>query len=207
MSFLLWQRDRGVGIVSRRRVLTAAEVGPLLDAQALCQRAADLAASRAAKIDQAAAAARVAARAEGLELGRREAREELAAALATLAATAAAERERLRGEVGPLALDVVRKILGQFAPQDVLVGLARSALREMLPAPAVALVVHPDHVDAIRDRLRSERTGDPVDSTRVEVRADPACEPGDCRLETGLGLIDAALDARLSRIAHAWGIE
>ena len=211
MSFLLWQRDRDVGIASRRRVLTAAEVGPLLEAQALCERVADLAATRAAKIDEAADAARAAARAEGLELGRREAREEVSTALATLAAAAAADRDRLRGEIGSLALEVVRKILDEFAPDAVLVALARSALREMLPAPAVTLVVHPDRVDAIRESLGGERVGDGgsndyVSGARVEVRADPGCAPDDCRLETGLGIVDAALDTRLTRIAQAWGI-
>jgi type III secretion system HrpE/YscL family protein len=206
MSFLLWQSDAGVGITSPRRVLTAAEVGPLLEAQALCQHVADLAANRAAQIEAAADAARAAARAEGLELGRREAREEVATALAALAAALAAERDRLRGEVGSLALEVVRKILGEFAPEVVLVALARSALREMLPAPAVTLVVHPDRVDAIRASLKDEPIGDCADGARVEVRADPGCAPDDCRIETGLGSVDAALDTRLARIAQAWEV-
>jgi type III secretion system HrpE/YscL family protein len=211
VSFLLWQRDLDVGIASRRRVLTAAEVGPLLEAQALCQRVADLAASRAAKIDEAAQTARAAARAEGLELGRREAREEVSTTLAALAATAAAERDRLCGEVGSLALEVVRKILGEFAPPVVLVALARSALCEMLPAPAVTLVVHPDRVDAMREGLEG-RPADDCGShdcargARLEVRADPGCALDDCRLETGLGVVDAALDVRLAKIAQAWGI-
>jgi len=211
MSFLLWQRDHDIGIASRRRVLTAAEVGALLDAQALCQRVADLAANRAAKIDEAADAAQAAARAEGLELGRREAREEVSATLASLAATAAAERDRLRAEVGRLALEVVRKILGEIAPEAVLAALARSALCEMLPAPAVTLVVHPDRVDAMRESLGGERVGDCLSddcvSARVEVRADPDCAPDGCRFETGLGVVDAALATRLARIAQAWGIE
>lgn len=206
MSFLLWQRDRDVGIASRRRVLSAAEVGPLLDAQALCEYIADLAASRSAKIDEAADKARAAARVEGLESGRREAREEVSTALATLAATAAAERDRLRGEVGSLALEVVRKILGDFAPEVVLVALARSALHEMLPAPAVTLVVHPDRVDAIREGLEGEPVGDGVNGARVVVRADPACALDDCQLETELGVVDAALDIRLAKIAQAWRI-
>jgi type III secretion system HrpE/YscL family protein len=205
MSFLLWQRDH-VGIASRRRVLTAAEVGPLLDAQALCQRVADLAASRAAKIDEAADAARAAARVEGLELGRREAREEVSTALATLVALVTAERDRLRGQVGLLALEVVRKILGQFAPEEVLVALARSALDEMLPAPAVTLIVHPDRVDAIRESLGGERLGDSVNAACIEIRADPDCAPDDCRLETALGVVDAGLAVRLARIAQAWEI-
>jgi flagellar biosynthesis/type III secretory pathway protein FliH len=206
MSFLLWQRDRDVGIASRRRVLTAAEVGPLLDALALCKCVTDLAASRATKIDEATDAARAVARVEGLELGRREAREEVSTTLATLAAKAAAERDRLRGEVGPLALEVVRKILGQFAPEVVLVALARSALDEMLPAPAVTLVVHPDRADAIRESLRDEQVGDSINGACIEVRADPGCAPDDCRLETALGVVDAALAVRLARIAQAWEI-
>ena len=206
MSFLLWQRDRDVGVASRRRVLTAAEVGPLLEAQALCQRVADMAANRAAKIGEAADAARAAARAEGVELGRREAREEISTALVALAASAAAERDRLRGEVGQLALEVVRKILGEFAPEAVLAALARSALCEMLPVPVVTLVVHPDRVDAMQKKMEGERVGDATNSTRIEVRADPDCAPEDCRFETGLGVVDAALDVRLARIAQAWGI-
>jgi type III secretion protein L len=211
MSFLLWQRHRDLGVASRRRVLSAAEVGPLLDAQTLCQRLGELAATRAAQVEQAADAARAAARAEGLELGRREAREEVSTTLAGLAATAVAERDRLHAEVGLLALEVVRKILGEFAPEVVLTALARSALREMLPASEVTLVVHPDRVDAMREALAGERVGDGlghdcVNGPRVEIRGDPACAPDDCRLQTGLGVVDASLTVRLARIAQAWGI-
>jgi len=214
MSYLLWQRDGDLGIVSRRRVLAAAEVGPLREAQALCARAAEIVRLRAAEADAEADAARLAARAEGLAAGRREARDEVAAALAALVAASAAELDRLRDEVGQLALDVVRRILAEFAPEVVLGALARAALRDVLPAPAVTLVVHPERATALRQEFQCEAatartaasTGEASHDVRVEVRADPDCALDDCRLETPYGVVDAALETQLARIAAAWSL-
>ncbi len=204
MSYLLWQRERNLGIASKRVVLRAHEVPLLEDALVLRDRLEQLFDEQAQRVAAATEEARAEARVLGHEEGWREARDELAARLAALAQQAARERERLRGDIAALALEVVRKLMGRFADEALLAGLADTAAREMLPAPALTLIVHPDRCDAVRERLA--HAADDASEPRFDVRGDPACAPDTCRIETEYGSVDASLEAQLERLAAAWGV-
>jgi flagellar biosynthesis/type III secretory pathway protein FliH len=212
MSYLMWHRRGDARIAASRLVLRAAEVPLLQDAHALRERWVDLVqheGDRQARAAQEAEAARAAAAAEGRvqgrEEGRREARERLAATLVSLAQASAQERERLQASVGALALQVARKLLGRLPDDTLLAALADTAARETLTAPPLALVVHPERADAVRTQLAALARDDDA-ALRFEVRADAACAPDTCRLETEHGTVDASLDAQLARLAQAWGI-
>ena len=209
MSFVLWQRGRDTGIASTRRVLRAAEVPLLADAQAVRDRLEALCTEQAQRVEAACEQARDRGHALGLEQGLQAARDEVAASLAALSRTAEQERLRLRGQLAALALQVARKLIGDLADDERLVALAETAARDMLPGSSLALVVHPSHADAVRARLaamarHAGETGEPVPD--FELRADPACASDSCRIETEFGSVDASLNAQLSRLAQAWGV-
>lgn len=194
MSWLLWHRRGDTRVAGSRLVLRAAEVPLLRDAQALRDALEQRLADEESRITAAAAEARDAAFAGGLAAGRAESERQLLDTVARLDQAAVEERERMRNQVGALALQVVRKMLGPFAGPDLLVALAESATNELLPAPPMACTVHPDRVEALRGRLR------------CDVRADPSFAPDACRLETEHGSIEVSLDAQLGRLADAWGV-
>ncbi len=200
MSFMLWQRSETLRVMSSRLVLRAAEVPPLEEANALRDRLDRLCREQEQTVGAAAAAAREEGLARGHAEGLRAAQDEVAARLQALAETAAALRERQRDEVGALALQVVRKLVGSLAADAVLVALADTATAELLPNPAVTLVVHPDRLDAVRARLSATGT------LRLEVRSDPGGDIDGCRLETAEGRVDVALETQLARLAAAWGV-
>jgi type III secretion protein L len=205
MSFLLWQRDGVVRIASPKIVLRAAEVPLLADALALRDALEELAADASTRLADATEAARAAGRDEGLADGRRAAADELASRLAELARSAAQDREALRDQVGALALQVVRKMLGHFAEDEVLVGLADRAAGELLPERPVALAVHPARVEALRRRMSNRSVQVPdAPPLACEVRGDPACGAGDCWIETAHGRVDASLETQLARLETAW---
>jgi type III secretion protein L len=202
VTYLLWQAQGDARIASPRRVLRAAEVPLLRDAQQLCERLSELERDASQRVEAAEAQARERGHAEGLAAGAAVARDETAAVLGSIARAAAAERARLREQVGSLALQVARKMLGGFATDERLAALAAAAALDMLPATQVTLAVHPDQCDAVRERLAELD----ADDLRLDVRADPACAPDACRLETEHGCVDASLDAQLARLAQAWGL-
>lgn len=207
MSFLLWQRDSDLAIASARLVLRADEVPQLLQAQQLRDELDTLRREQAARVEAACAAARAEGLASGLEQGRRDARDELAGAIASIAHTAADERARLRDDVAALALQVVRKLMGQGSVDARLAALAAVAAREMLPAQSLTLVVHPDRCAAVRAALAQRAdsaVSEPVPD--FEVRGDERCAADDCRIETEFGSADASLEAQLVRLAAAWGV-
>jgi flagellar biosynthesis/type III secretory pathway protein FliH len=125
-----------------------------------------------------------------------------------LTAAAARQREVLAAEVGEIALQVARKMIGSLADDERLVALATTAAREMMPAGAMTLLVHPDRVDAVQDRL-ARLAADASDEMpmRWEVRGDTGSPLESCRIETELGSADATLETQMRRLAHAWGID
>jgi flagellar biosynthesis/type III secretory pathway protein FliH len=202
MSFLLWQRDGHARIGSGRLVLRAAEVPLLADAQALRDTLERLRAEQEALVAAEGARGFQQGLEQGLKAGRHEAADTVAATLTTIAQVAAQERERLRGEVGALALQVVRKLLGHFAEDSVLAALAATAANDLLATQPVTLAVHPELCQPVRDRLAGLGEGSGL---RCEVRADPTAARDSCRLETEHGSVDAALQAQLARLEAAWG--
>lgn len=200
MSFMLWQPGDAARVVSSRLVLRAAEVPPLLEANALRDRLERLCREQAQTIAAAAAAAREEGLASGRRQGLRAAQDEVAARLLALAEAADAQREQQRNEVGALALQVVRRLIGHLADDAVLVALADTATAELLPAQPVTLVVHPDRCDAVRARLAA------AEALRCDVRGDPACAQDGCRIETAEGSVDVTLETQLARLAAAWGV-
>jgi len=206
MSFLLWQRQGDVRIASTRRVLRAAEVPLLAEAQQLRDRVLELERTLDERVRAACEAARAEGLAQGLADGRAAAREDIAAQVSALALQSAQRHDALREQMAALALQVARKLIGSFAPPEQLVALACTAARDVMPGPTLTLVVHPDAIGGVRARLAELAAGSASDAPQFEVRADDACEPGTCRIETELGTVDASLDAQLARLAHAWGM-
>jgi flagellar biosynthesis/type III secretory pathway protein FliH len=206
MSFVLWQRGGDTGIASGRLVMRAAEVPLLADAATLRDRLQALRDGEAQRIDTACEEARARGHALGLEQGVQAARDEVAARLMQLTTDAQQERERLRTQVGTLALHVARKLIGQLAADERLLALAETAARDALPGASLTLVVHPDQADAVRARLARSDPGTDA-GPALDLRADPTCALDACRIDTELGSVDASLDAQLARLAAAWGVK
>ena len=206
MSFLMWQRQGDMRIASTRRVLRAAEVPLLVEAQQLRDRVLELERTHDARVQAACDGARAEGLAQGLAEGRAAARDDVAGQVSALAARAAQQHDALREQMAALALQVARKLIGSFATPEQLVSLACTAARDVMPDQSLSLVVHPDVCDDVRTRLHALAHDDTPDLPCFDVRADPACEPGTCRIETALGTVDASLDAQLARLARAWSV-
>jgi flagellar biosynthesis/type III secretory pathway protein FliH len=201
VSFLWWQRGGDARIASDRLVLRAAEVPLLQHALALRDTLERRRDEQVQAITDAIAAGRAEGHAAGLAEGRRAAAQDLADTLQRLAAASRAERERLRADTAALALQVVRKLLGQFADDAVLLALAATAAADLLPGAPPALVVHPQRADALRARLAAAGG---EGGAMFTVREDASCGADTCRLETEHGSVDVSLDVQLARLAEAW---
>ena len=207
MSFLLWQRHGPVGIAAGRRVLRAAEVPLLADANRLCGQLQALHDDEAARIDAACADGRRSGYRAGFDEGLAAAAEEHAARLTALAATAARHREALATQVAALALEVARKMIGGLADGERLLALAATAVHEVLPDGPLTLLVHPERVPAVRERLAACcAEGMATRSPAFDVRGDGELDIDACRIESAFGSVDASLDTQLQRLAAAWGV-
>ncbi|MGQ3096310.1 MAG: FliH/SctL family protein [Roseateles sp.] len=207
-SFMLWHRDpqAPLGIASDRRVLRAAEVPALQDAQQLLDELRALSAQEQARVDQACAQARAGGLKQGLAQAEAQSRAELSNALVQLTRTHEAERQRLQQSVGALALEVFQKLLGELPADEKLARLAAQAARELLPARSWRLQVHPAQVAGLRAALLALDPHDKAGLGSAEIVADAELAETDCRLTTEFGTADAGLQTQVDRLARAWGL-
>lgn len=205
-GFVLWHRDPAaqLGIASDRRVLRAAEVPALQQADALLAELQALRANEQARIDAACEAARQAGREQGLAEGQAWVREQAAQALAQLTQQHDAARQQLQQAAGRLALDIFHKLLGTLPGDAVLARLATQAARELLPARCWRIEVHPSALDALRAALQAADPDDRAGLAQAELVANPQLAETDCRLVTEFGTADASLATQVARLAQAW---
>jgi flagellar assembly protein FliH len=140
----------------------------------------------------------------------REGEEALKGALAPLADLAANFSEALRGadqlianDVLDLALHLARNMLKQALPAkpELIVPIVQDAIAYLptMQKPAL-LYLNPDDAAIIRGAI-----GEELDKGGWIVSDDPTIERGGCKIDTPSNQIDAQVQARWSRLAHAVG--
>jgi len=203
-NFMLWHRDpqARLGIASERRVLRAAEVPALQDAQQLLGALHELLAQEQSRIDAACERAQTEGLKQGLAQAEEQSRAQVADAVAQLTRAHEDERLGLQREV-----DVFQKLLGQVPAEERLARLAAQAARELLPARTWRLQVHPSQLPSLRDALRAADPENKAGLAGAEIVADAELAEADCRLITEFGTADAGLATQVERLARAWGLK
>ena len=98
-----------------------------------------------------------------------------------------------------LARILAERLLGEslrVAPEQIL-ALARQALSEARGARRITLVAHPSDAAFLTESLPTLK----LDPSTAHVVHDPARAPGNLRIETELGVLDAELAPQLQRLA------
>ena len=190
-------------------VIRAADYLALVDARALCeaarQEAAGILAEARRQADAIVAEAdqhREGEKARGYAEGRAEAEAEAADRRITLAVGTADYIESLEESVVELVISGVRKILGSFDDRALAVRVVSGALAVMRNQKQVTLRVSPDNAESLREQLDTLLSSHPGIGM-IEVVADPRLKPGDCVLESDLGIVDAGLHTQLDRLEAA----
>jgi flagellar assembly protein FliH len=170
---------------------------------------------RRREAEREAAAARAEAeaiRAEAREEGFAEGREAAEAGAAELLGRLSEALEELdqrrdallrqaeRGAVA-LALTIARRVVARevSADPELVRGIVAEALGELDHPDQLTIRVHPGAMNLLDPAQIAARAG--LES--VAILPDAAISPGGCRLETGLGELDARMNTRLEEIAKA----
>lgn len=144
-----------------------------------------------------AVALRQTARQEGVEQGLRGL-VELAARFEQLQLELA---ERRKLDIQRSAYEIARYILSREVAThpEVILELVEQVLKKISSEKSIKMCVHPSHVPIVRnqlDRLTSDLRG----VEQVRIVEDPRLEPGDCRLETDLGNLDARIVKQIEKL-------
>jgi flagellar biosynthesis/type III secretory pathway protein FliH len=133
---------------------------------------------------------------EGLKQGRQAAREELIQSVAAMRATLRRWVQETEPKLVDLVSRCVREIVTNMDSMQLVRGSVGRALGEMVTAPDVRIQVHESHVPALREQLALLiQEYDLRGVLRVE--ASTTLQPGDCVVESPLGVIDLRVDSQL----------
>ncbi|MEM9764664.1 MAG: HrpE/YscL family type III secretion apparatus protein [Pseudomonadota bacterium] len=136
---------------------------------------------------------------QGREDGLAEAQAEIAEQILTIVTRSVDYLATAEGEVARTVLLCVRKILGDFPEEDLVIREARSALASVRAEPRVTLRVRSALEASLRGRV-GEILADSTDVGFIEVRGDDQMAHGGCRLETEAGVVDASLETQLAAL-------
>ena len=110
----------------------------------------------------------------------------------------------LEQDIGALALEVVRRVLGRFDAADLVARTAAQAIAEFRREKWLRVTVHPAAVDQVVTTLAAlPRDGGPT----VSVEGDPALAERACVVASDFAVVDAGLEAQLKAFASAFGVE
>lgn len=197
MTFVLLHADRLRSIAVDDPLVSANEVDTVRDAAALLVEAGRLRDSAEQDIAAARSAACQAGLDEGREAGRGDAEARLTEALARLEAAGVEREAKARGDVARLAIEVLRRMAGEFDAPALVAGLAERAAASVAADAGAVVRVAPGIANAVRERLAT-RSG-------LTVEDDATLGEHDCVLETPLGRTHAGLETQLAAIERAWG--
>ncbi|MAM59300.1 MAG: HrpE/YscL family type III secretion apparatus protein [Salinicola sp.] len=176
-------------------ILRAEEAEAWIDGYAFLDRAR----RQAADQERALGEARDAAYAEGFEAGRRAGETQAARLLATTRDDVDRYLARLEPALAELALDLVRRLLGEFDEAELVARCVRQALREWRQAHRIRIRVAPSLEAPVAALLSEEppATGD------YEVEADAQLGPGQCLLVSPVAVMDIGVDSQLDVLRQA----
>ncbi len=182
----------------RARILRADEVRIWQDGHAFVEQAK----AEAQKLNEAAKRAYASEYAQGYKDGKAQGEADAARLVADTSAKVDRYLAGLEAEVAGLALDVVRRVLGQFDVGTLVARAARQAISEVRRAKYLKFRVHPQTVSRLRDEL-SDILQDSDLGMSLEIDADDTLAPGACILSTDMAVIDASVEAQLEAITTA----
>ncbi|RWO20495.1 type III secretion system stator protein SctL [Mesorhizobium sp.] len=108
----------------------------------------------------------------------------------------------LEAEIITLALDVVRRVLGEFDASMLVAKAAAQAVTEIRRAKYLKVRLHPASVNRVRDELNAVLRESDLGMT-IEIDADDTLATDACILSTDIAVIDASIEAQLNAIAAA----
>ncbi len=188
------------GVSPVGRVLRAADVAVLLEANAVL----DAARARAEEMNRQAEAAYEARREEGYRDGQEEGRLEHAEKVLETVLSSVDYLSSLENTLVDVVTSSIRKVIGELDASELIVRVVRNALTTVRNQQRVTIRVAPADEKAVSEALAAMIQTAPGGVGFLDVRADARLERGSCLLESELGVVDASLETQLKALENAF---
>lgn len=184
------------------RVIKAAEYASLGPAQKVM----DEARQAAAGIIREAQNAFRAEKQRGYEEGLRKAARQMAQQMTATALESQKYYHELQAQTIELVMAVVRKVLRDLEPRDLVTAQVKKALEHFKGCRKITLKAGPDTADVINRRLPAITADNPGGSI-IDVKSVPEMPAGDIILESETSIVEASLEVQLAAIEEAFRSE
>lgn len=151
---------------------------------------------RAAELVRRADEVQNQARLQGLAEGRFEARQELLSAVADLQSNLQQWVFQTEPQLVALVVRCVREVVRDSDPEALVRGSIGRSLGEMASASEIRIKVHESHLAALRAETDALAEQYALEGT-VRIESSPSLKPGDCIVESPLGVIDLRVETQL----------
>ena len=189
---------KALNIEPGRKILRAAELENVLDAQAIL----DAARAEAKNIVDTAQAEFDRQSAAGYEDGMTAGRMDIAERMIDSVAKTVNYVSSLEKSVVDLVMKALRKILGDMPDRDRVAQVVKSALAVARTQRTVTVRVHPEDADHVKSQLAVITKPYPGVQF-LEVTPDVRLTRGACILESEVGVVDASLEVQLQAIENS----
>ena len=180
------------------RVLKAADYLCALEAETVLDEAREQAEKTLSDARQTYEEEKARGRAEGVA----EAQGDVAAQILEVVSRSVDFLAGAEAEVARIVLACLRKILGDFPDEELVIRAARAALQVVRNEPRVTLRVSTDVESDVRKRVGDILSGN-GEVSFLEVVGDERIGRGGCRLESEAGVVDASIDQQLQALEDA----
>jgi len=174
------------------RRISAAQYTALMDAH----EALELAKSQAQTIVSQAGKVREQARQDGMGEGRAQARSELVSCVAALRGSVGGWVQSTEPKLVEIVQRCVRDVIKSVDTDQLVKDSIHRALAEMTTAPDIRVQVHESQVEALRAQV-----GEFIDKHAlrgvIRFEAAMALKPGDCIVESPMGVVDLRVESQL----------
>jgi type III secretion protein L len=179
------------------RLLKAEEWAIFCEAEELLRKAGE----EAERIRLGAREAYAEEKRRGYARGQEEGRLELSEHMLDTVGKALDYLESLEGDMVALVKEAIKKILGDLPGEEIVSGVVRKALSLAQSQRRVTLRVSVQDKPAVQEKL-AELLREYSSIEFVDIIDDARLKPGDCLLESELGVIDTGLATQIKAISN-----
>ena len=196
---MLLVKKQSFELASSARLVKAADVQTVCDAQAVIEAAE----AEAARLREAAKAAFEEERRKGYAKGLADVQEEVSRRKLQLAEESAAFMESVEGKMGDIVMKALRKCVDEIGDRELVVQVVRKVIKAVVRNQRqITLRVAPEMVETVRSRM-NDILADFPHLDEVDVQEDARMKGTACAVETAAGLADASVETQLAAVEES----
>ena len=196
---MLLVKKQSFELASSARLVKAADVQTVCDAQAVIEAAE----AEAARLREAAKAAFEEERRKGYAKGLADVQEEVLRRKLQLAEESAAFMESVEGKMGDIVMKALRKCVDEIGDRELVVQVVRKVIKAVVRNQRqITLRVAPEMVETVRSRM-NDILADFPHLDEVDVQEDARMKGTACAVETAAGLADASVETQLAAVEES----